>query len=274
MELIHHYTSETWRTFPRSQELERIWQVQLPKLAFGSTFLMHQLLALSASHMAYLTPDRRTALCVRASQHQNSAIQGLRQLLPNITTKNCDALFATAGMLPLYAFAASSEPANQHGRPGVESLLEVFFLIRGMNNILKSYQSSIEQGPLGPMITLGVYSSETPFLRGVKQDMNLYVEIGACSADLDQRTVAAAASGFIESIDHASHTASVPELRVLMTWPIGLSEAFVTLVKERETTALTLISRYASILEALGDDYWYLQGWGASVGEDVQNNLS
>lgn len=106
LELMHHYDTVTSQTIPRADEVDFVWQTVVVQMSFHNEALLHQILAVSAFHMAYLHPDRRKKLTLVGSQHQGDAAQMLRTNLANVSGKDSTALFAAASLTVIGAFAA------------------------------------------------------------------------------------------------------------------------------------------------------------------------
>lgn len=273
LELMHHYTAITWKTLPRAYKLVDIWQLELPKLAITHDFLMHQLLAISACHMARLYPDTSSTYSIRATQHQNQAIQLLQSTLPTITNTNCPAVFLTASLLSIGEFATMSSSSAHTLQPGIDDILRVFFLVRGMNDILKSYEDTIALSPIGNLIKLEQYQSHSSVLDQIMNELESMRPPGSMDPGL-----ATSLQGGITSLMHwirqAGGTSELPELRAVMAWPTFLSDGFTGLLRQRNEDALRVLDCYCRILESLGSHCWYLEGWGQHVREDIYNASS
>ncbi|KAI5927662.1 hypothetical protein F4810DRAFT_274752 [Camillea tinctor] len=192
LELMHHFTATAWKTLPRSDEMQDIWQIQIPKLALEYEFLMHLILCISSYHLVSTGNDKATKFTSLASHHQNNAIKGLRGVLGRIDESNCHAVFVAASLLVISAFAASCGHHEPKPRPGIEHLLEIFYLMRGMSEILNTHTELIQNSPIGSMLQLGLYSSGTPFLMTILE--------GVSTAMLSQ-----AEDGIMRSPPHAIH---------------------------------------------------------------------
>lgn len=273
LELMHHFTATTWKTLPRGPEVSEIWQLELPTMAFKHTFLAHQVLSLSANHMALLNPEQHNAYSIKASQHQSQAVQGLRKALSGLDSSLCHAVFAHASLLSINAFAILSQQMSQKKQPNLDDLLHVFLLIRGMNEILTSYENIIQQGPLSKLFQMGNYQAATPLLLEIIKDLHailISLEVGSSMEACCKKNI----TTLIDWIRHARDNASLPELRVIMSWPICLTDEFVHSLREQYRPALKVMLCYCRILESTGVYNWYLRGWGRSVTEDINKLLS
>ncbi|KAI1498349.1 hypothetical protein F5X99DRAFT_326986 [Biscogniauxia marginata] len=270
LELMHHFTASTWQTLPRANEIQRIWQIEIPRLALEYEFLMHQLLCISASHLVSVHHNESKKYTPLATHHQNNAIKGLRRVLPNIDSVNCHAVFVAASLLIISAFAASSDHHEPKTQPGIDHLLEVFYLMRGMNQILHSHEQLLMQSSIGGLLQLSEYRSATPFLMsivaGITSAMLPHSEQGLSQSAPCQD----AATTLIHWISRAAQDAPVPEQRLVSSWPIAVSNEFMELMRERHGGAMVLLSYYCQIVEHVEPECWYLSGWAKSVQREIE----
>jgi hypothetical protein len=272
LELMHQYTSSTYLTLPRGRELQNVWQVQVPKLALEYPFLLHQVLATSAYHLAFLNPEESRLYFMHASQHQNEAIIGLRTALSEISDESCHALFATSSLLSLCAFATFSDPKKSGGHRIIDNFHDVLILIRGMSSILDSYEDTLKSGSLSRLFRMSS-NAPSPLLNAILdqlQYITISEEAGQKNADICNQAISATAIWINQAISKAQE----PELRLCMSWPICLTEEFIGLMHQRHETAMTLLAYYGVVLQFCGVNYWYLRGWGSSIIQDVAHSLN
>ncbi|OAQ96157.1 hypothetical protein LLEC1_02116 [Akanthomyces lecanii] len=267
LELMHHFTATAYTYLPRGAARQNVWQLVVPRLALEHSYLMHQILAMSAFHLVTLHPGRRGHYSVLATNHQDEAIRGLRQVLTTVDEKNCHAVFATSSLLCIGVFA-SSAASVQNGLPGVDNLLEVFSMVRGMHSLLQRHEHIIRDGPLGPILRLDHHQSETRLLSSI---VRLAKDLRMHHATLPstEASCRGAANRLVECIEHANASTDIPELRVATTWPIGLAREYLDLLRLRDSAANVVLSLYCQILEHVGSRYWYLEGWSRGVSSDA-----
>lgn len=272
LELMHHYSISAYLALPRGLELRHIWTVEVPALALAYEFLMHQILAMSAYHLAYLRPYNRAHYSIIASQHQNDAVRGLRAMLPQVNETNCHALFVTSSLLSITAFGTLSYPGEAtDSHPDIDDFLDVCLLIRGMSHLLDSHLDFIEWGPLNKFLSLGTHESITPLLMSITDRLKK-LRIPA-NEDVGAQTVCQAeVTTLIQWIDHACISSEVPELRTSMTWPIGMTEGYLDLLRRRHPAALIVLGYYCIILNSAGSRFWFLKGWGESILKDASRS--
>ena len=272
--LMHHFSTVTWETLPESHRRQKIWQLALPKLAGGYDFLMHQLLALAASHLAFLSPEKHNPHSMQATQHQSEAIQGLRGVIPHVNESNCHAVFATTSLLPISAYAAQAEHiAKGEAGPGINDLLEVFTLMRGMTSILRRWEDTIFAGPLGPLLWQTPDKvRETPFLTNLVEcleDFGTSDEVTELVPEL-RKLFRDEIRTLIGCVGYATESSLEPELRVATMWPIFFTDGFIALLRQRQPAAMKVLGFYLRVLDAVGDANWYMRGWGRCISENLE----
>lgn len=268
LELMHQYTSLTYTTLPRSHELQSVWQVEVPKLALTNVFLLHQVLAVSAYHITYLHPDRRS-LPVCASQHQNKTIAGLRTAIAQINKDNCPAIFVASSFLFICAFSRFGVQKNVE-QPRIDDLLDVFLLVKGMSNILDAHSETLRTSSVGKLFLKEGSASSAPFLSTLVQQLRQLPipdsfepsSVLVCRQSIDS---------IITWIDNSIRTTEMPEMRIAISWPLSVTEDFLNLVRQCHPVALGILACYAVVLHHKGKDHWFLVGWGRSIFKNISD---
>ena len=269
---MHQFTAVTWSSLPRSLEHRGIWQLEAPRLAVKHPFLMHQLLAVAAFHMACLYPEDRKRRRLQASEHQDRAIQGLRVVLPTIDDASCHAIFLAACLLCMSAFAAFSEKVGHNTPPSIDDLIEAFLLTRGMHGIVKRYEDAIARGPISDMLYPRLASSQTPLLASVVSELSS-LEMPEGVEPAVGRVCLEAAASLIEWIEHSSDRGPGAELTTALAWPISVSDEFIDLMRRRHRAAIRVLLGYYRILDSAGSENWYIEGWGKHLLRDAREVL-
>lgn len=272
LELMHHYTSSTFLTLPRAADLHHIWQIEVPKLAISHTFLLHQVLALSAQHQSHLHLDRYSHYSIYASVHQNRAIAGLRTALTSIDYNTCHEIFIVSSLLSISAFATFSNFGGVCERPRMDDLLNVFQLVRGMSRILDSFTALLQQGTLGKLFLKEETSRPAPLLTAIVEELR-QIDIPETIHLADASVCRESIAGVISWVEAAILTTSTPDLRVCLSFAMCLTEEFIDLIQQRHPVALLIVTYYCVILHFTGQDHWYLRGWGRSIMDDIAVNI-
>ncbi|KAI8724382.1 hypothetical protein NCS52_00007100 [Fusarium sp. LHS14.1] len=277
IELIHHYTANAHHTLytPYSHAFTTL-QSDVPQEALSHPFLLHQILAFSALHLAYLRGDGRHRYLIQASQHQGIAISTINAMLRKpIEPDSCHALYASSLFVAISAFGTfpSCDRYNDEFRP-IESLVDIFVLMHGMHTILRSSDEIIRNGPLKTL--LSGCSCEPPKrptclarLAPRLHELLSFVKDQMPTVDDEERRVLVEAiAAFIESIARVTGMPSMtptPEMRVIFGWPMKLSTSYLALLREENPLALAILSYYCVLLQSREPNQWMFTGWSDAL---------
>ncbi|KAF2008651.1 hypothetical protein BU24DRAFT_94525 [Aaosphaeria arxii CBS 175.79] len=107
-ELIAHFFETTHPLWIGTADCQSILQENIPRLAPGSPFLSHAVLAFSAYHIAVVYSDRKREMA--GAWHYSLALQTYREAIDDARV-SADALFACCMLLTMLAFKnLSNEP--------------------------------------------------------------------------------------------------------------------------------------------------------------------
>lgn len=253
---MHHFTSHAYQTLPGSDETKRIWGFAVPQEAFKYDYLLHSLLAFSSNHLAYINPSRATYFRMAAAAHQSAALKSLRQAIMDIGPMNCHAIFASATLAVMNAFAAAREY-----NPDV--LVEIIRLVRGIDIVVMNLAHLLLSGPFASIIKPAMNLPKTPSLL-----YTFLLEIHAlrCSASANPSESSPAIVKAIEllriALQCSIQVCPHPALRALMTWPITLDTDFVETLRNRHHPYIrALLKQYCQLLEYSSVEYWFLSEW-------------
>ena len=109
LRLMFHYTSQVASTITGAGISDtNIWNYDIPMLAFDHPFLMHSILAFSATHLS--RTEKGLDQCVTC--HRGDALRLLREAVLDINCDNTDALVASALILIMDSLANASFPLS------------------------------------------------------------------------------------------------------------------------------------------------------------------
>lgn len=258
LELMHHYTAHAHMTMPGLDVAKQIWGFAVPQEGFKHPYLMHSILSFSANHLAYINLQRASYYRVLASTHQTAALTGLNRALADLGPANCHALFASASLTIMNAFA----DAQTHS---MESLVEIFQLLRGMSFVLNTAVPWIENGPFAAIIrpATGDQVNKPSALLS-----SFLVEIQAASypspteSQESQACRIKAADQLRHDLQFSLETSGHPALRAAMTWPTSIEAEFIEAIKEGSDAKVRELMRlYCRLLELASSEWWFISGW-------------
>ena len=294
LELWHHYNTITSLTLSKLHwPAQKAWQIEIPQLAFSHDFVCHGLLATASIHLAGLQelPGDRELFLNKAASQLNAGIPKFRNAIRQVTSQNCDALFALSTFVTIYTFVTARDEcdsllASPTVHPDESSLdagvnqvvVRLFRSVRGALVILKPAWKWIAKGPISAICTRKEWPKHpTPAnSRAILEDEQLAAlsrlwedqenygayseilsdalhELRITFARVSQLTVAAVDG------DEGSCNTILTDRGAAYTWPVHVSEEFIILLEKQLPEALVLMAHYAIVLNRV-PDCWWLEG--------------
>ncbi|KAH6658145.1 hypothetical protein BKA67DRAFT_620318 [Truncatella angustata] len=271
--LMHHYSTVAFSTLSANTEVHKALQFDVPREGLRHPFLMHQILAFSSLHLAFQQNDHRQLYLMQASQHQSHAITGLRDaLVGTISPNNCHAIYATSTFIVLGAFAIL--PCYEQRScfvSTIDSVLEIFTLIKGMGVIVSSTVEDLRRGPLRGLLHKPKGKEGRAPLKDLLSQTSALKSYLAYTDTLDHEArtcMDAATSALCECLTEGpstDDTLDIEKLRAVIRWPLFLPEEFIEYVRRRHPAAVTILLHYSVILHCAEANFWFLKGWSASL---------
>lgn len=290
VELMVHYNTTAYRTFCFMPDASEKLRSLVPRLALSNKFMMHELLAFSAFHLAYTHPDRRQTYLPRAIWHQDKAIAGLREaLLEPLNRSNCKAIYSTSILMVVCAFAALPSGAISCKPRAIDSMMDIFPLASGLGTILSITErdnrletvKGLFSGPDGNNSLRSCHYCLHELMGQVsklREQLDIIWDShGREYYEQDTRdTLVLSLGSFHDCIRSAacSPDISAPaELSSVFLWAIRAPQGFLDLVRHGQPCALAIFAHYGVLLHCASPGSWYLRGWGEVLVDCVQERL-
>ncbi|CEJ62838.1 hypothetical protein PMG11_11323 [Penicillium brasilianum] len=153
LEIMHHFIVCTAMTLSDSEDIQKVWQIVIPRIAYSFEFLMHGILCLSALHLAHVKPEKCSHYLTASRLHLSLGLRVFQQLLPSPNRDNCCALFAFCSTIMLYTYGSLQETGDTIDSSTVlDNVLTGFRLCRGTLTILP-YLKLVEPHDLEPLLS-------------------------------------------------------------------------------------------------------------------------
>jgi hypothetical protein len=281
LKLMHHWTTNASLKTPVSSIAHQIYfQDDLPRMAPRFPCLLHQILALSALHFAYLHPGVSSEYSVRAFQHQNMAIGSMRDALSSgVTRANSTAIYMTSALLVASQFTSRLNNDMRSSCP-LAALLEIISLVRGMSAVKKLATQHLSSHPLQHLfLSSPLPSGATAFARLMEDKILALREKLAASTEIGEGDKTIAAAG-IQSLLGSLKAANGPsialtmELRVVFGWLLGMTSEFVGMLQDHQPATLVVLSYYCVCLQAAQSSCWFLGGWATELVKFISVSLA
>lgn len=239
-------------------------------------FLMHEMLAFSALHLAFQQPQQRRAYYALGIHHQDLAIKQVSKALPTLSPENSGAMFATSAVISLSTFASTGLDAldpNTKSRPVMEDLMDIFALQQGMYSVLRQTHEHVLKGIFGLFLSdANEPLREAPILGDILSHLpglTSFIESQALDPDICSEVLQHLAS-LKGCLQYAMNPCSpTRELRFLFLWPIHHTPRFCAMLRQKESPALAVLAHYAVAFRTTDSFYWFLDGWAERIIEAI-----
>lgn len=278
MKLIHHFSTVLAYDLAISTHAETVtmWQTHIIQLGFKHDFLLRGILAVSAYHMAYIRPDKKTEYDLVATTHQDIAMSSFQDTLAHVDETNCHALFAFSCLIIIMAFASRPKvtPPNLTG-----DLLHWFYLLRGADIVLNMHSEAIGNSFLKPLLDEMAHNenTQTHQIPDTDRITDLFRICNVASLD---REAGQAYTLAIHSLLSTFVQTSLLRKRgggtVLagFVWPINLSPKFLDFLGDSQPEALVILAHYCVILYwGEARENWFMGGWARIILDAIKASI-
>ncbi|KAL5593603.1 hypothetical protein FOBRF1_012705 [Fusarium oxysporum] len=239
------------------------------------TYLMGEILALAALHLAYHRPDQRhERLATALTLHQESS-QRAMGLLKDLNPQNADGLFIFSSLTIVIAMATPKR-SQQDGIPAGEGDFEDWiYLIQGTAELRTAFEQECSESCLTGMFS---FSRQRWALHNVFHPS--YDQRDEVLCQLEERIRDSVPEGeklnvLIERIGSLRSAAcNIPnwESTDLFFWLYGGIDGFLPLVKARDQEAWAVLAHFCLMVKR-AETQWWLKGWADCMMRKIHMQL-
>lgn len=276
LRLMYHYTTQVSGTITGAGISDTdIWNHDVPMLAFEYPFLMHAILAFSATHLS--RTEKGLDQCVTC--HRGDALRLLREAILDINSNNTDALVASALILIMDSLANASMPSltSPKSLPAsawifhVKGAATILTAVWPLTEALRFYKFiSVDLGDLGDII------SQKSHLSNAKPSMHANLECH--DSDIADLYPVAINSPYLITLAylnklHKERYKADFILRIF-AFPALLDKDFLGLLMSGDVKAMRIMRSYYKLLRSftteMKDKVWFLEGVSQVLPVDVE----
>lgn len=272
LRLMFHYTLQVANTITGAGISDtNIWNYDIPMLAFEHPFLMHLILAFSATHLS--RTEKGLDQCV--TYHRGDALRLLREAVLNINADNTDALVASALILIMDSLANASLPSSTSPKSlpasawifHVKGAATILTAVWPLTEALRFYKFiSVDLGDLGDIINQRVNLNKqslndeatTKFLTDLECHDSDIVDLFPVAIDSPYLITLA----YLNKL-HKERYKSDFILRIF-AFPALLDKQFLSLLMGGDIKAMRIMRSYYKLLRSftmeMKDKVWFLEG--------------
>ncbi|SCV02501.1 LAME_0H01948g1_1 [Lachancea meyersii CBS 8951] len=274
LKLFHHYCTETWPTITSAGiSGKKIWSDEIPKLAFDYPFLMHALLAFSATHLSRKEPG----LEQHVAAHRLDALRLLRKAVLEISEDNTDALVASALILIMDSLANASSPNSTSPDSLAASISPSawIFHVKGAATILTAVWPLTEKSRFHNLICVDL--SDLGDI--INQDSGTVSELVCFDESISDLYPVEIDSPYLITLAyldklHREKNQSDFVLRIF-AFPALLDKTFLALLMTGDMGAMRIMRCYYQLLRGFAtevkDKVWFLEGVTKVLPQDVDD---
>ncbi|KIW26982.1 hypothetical protein, variant [Cladophialophora immunda] len=248
LELLHQFLTSTYSTFNAERSVQHIWQGVVVRMAFSFPFLMHELLAISALHLAHCKPENASWYHTVSTELQTLALNKFNSVERDINASNCAAVLIFTMLLAVHILADPSRTAGLDSNQYLDHVINCVMLMRNVPKlIIQDWYEYLKETELKPMFK--VQPPPTPYR--IPQPC-LDLSKLTMSPDLGDQTRVAYETA-IERLHWVFAVSNVLEqrhttIRWLLAWPVQLKGPFLESLNQRRPEALIILAYFAALM--------------------------
>ncbi|KAL3481028.1 hypothetical protein BJX99DRAFT_219553 [Aspergillus californicus] len=272
LELMHKFSTETYKSFFSEPGDYHVWQFTIPQLAFRHEFLLYGLLSVAALHTAFAGTRSARSYIDTAMVYQSRASAPFHDAIRNISHENCDAVFAYSMIITVNGIAMPQLSVDKSDKVNIlDTIFMVFELVQGTAEISKIGGPWLQRSCL------------------VQQDY-----WGKSSETLDGETDRALTRLSAMNDEENRHNAdrhrfieyAISRLRLcfhrfrglgdpasVLTWLATVDRDFVNCLRRHETLPLVVLLHWGVLLGQLDGKVWWASNSGEALVSDTMRIL-
>jgi hypothetical protein len=278
IELLVHLTQNRDDVFNLVHGVDQYHHTSLAlglKEGVKAPYLMHELLAFSAQHLAYLHPEKSSHYLHQAVSLQTRAISLFNAEWSEVNESNCVAILLFSSALGHHLLA---ETLRKRDPGGLDSIIaqyvQCMYTHRGIYTIAKSVWPLLMASDLEPILSTSAnFTSRMPTGSDcqaisdlVESSANLSVEEkDACRLSIQYLQVGFDALTTEDELHISRH-------HMISTWTMLVPPVYTSLLARKQPVALILLAYYA-VLVHQAKELWQARGAGSYVFNLIADNL-
>ncbi|KAI2785911.1 hypothetical protein POX_h09674 [Penicillium oxalicum] len=274
LELMLHFTTETFQSLCISDAETVTWQKLVPRLALDHRYLLHGIFSLASLHLATTTADpARMRLYVDTGlEYHSKSLEPFRVALDNLSPENCDAVFAESVVTAAICLALpqlTSGPENEGAM--INNVVTAFQLLQGVKKILFIGRGWIK---LKLFVKGDFWSDVSTDLDEDTQSAFDQLSVLNDQIELSRENVLQSRHGrHREIIKHLRHCfmkfQCSPDPAPVLAWLGAVDNDFVDNVQRRSPLSLLVLAHWGVLLAELNDKRWWAHNAGRALVDEI-----
>lgn len=275
LELMHKFSTETYKSLSNDPSGHDIWQMEIPRKALEHDFLLSGILAVAALHTATSIESRAALSYIdTALEYHNVASAPYRLALDNLTPLNCDAVFAHSIITTVIVISLPRLTATRGESSNMtENIVVVFELLQGIKKIIWISK---------PWLHTRLFTSRYEFWKDNLSEPEPEVDAALAkltalnddkmaALDPEQHRINRDAIMFLRRC-YSRHAVARDAASVL-TWLAAVDKDFVDCLRRRQPFPLLVLMYWAVLLGKLDGQMWWARNSGKALITELSSAL-
>ncbi|KAH6655874.1 hypothetical protein BKA67DRAFT_534779 [Truncatella angustata] len=265
LELLHHFTVCNCVRFSDGLLSKTFWAVEVPRMGFATSYVLHGILSLASLHVARMKPDARELYVAKAYVHHNSSLNTALPRISSLTSENSAPLLLFGIVTTIFACAQPTHPIDSFITESsvLPQWIQIFRGIRPIlsfrqERLLSFFSCIFEPG----VRAHDVWSSrqfENHAFQELEQNLNAKFIGNKATLSILLGSLNDLKRSF--SLFYEGNYNNEYKLSGVFIWLYSIPDTYLDLLRNGNNEAMCILAFFCVLLRRL-ENYWWLEGWG------------
>ncbi|KAH6951250.1 hypothetical protein BKA56DRAFT_638555 [Ilyonectria sp. MPI-CAGE-AT-0026] len=281
IELFHKYMTNTVTTLGNDHAL---WREGAPRLGFQHPCILDLMLALSAYHLARLSPLDSTRYLRLAEQHSTAALQAAAVLLNSLIPETSPALYIVSVLICFVSLAKGPSPGNlllvaEDGQVPWLSLLWGVRLIVNTTGWSAIFSGTLAEyfpkpsedkhdEPVQSLSTIHCPEDWRSSLNDVSSLTALIAEPRFRDAYQRELEILTGCCETTFGRGQQYHSGVIGKMEIVLSWIYQLDDTYVEGLSKKDPVSLIILGHFCVLLHTL-EHYWFIEDWAVHIMTEI-----
>ncbi|KAI0835409.1 hypothetical protein F5Y06DRAFT_276157 [Hypoxylon sp. FL0890] len=276
MRLFHHSVSTDFDLPPSSDDPEKsLSSSMIAETAVSYPFLMNEMLAFAALHLAHLEPTEAQFYKHHAVGLQTHALSQFNRELTKVTRENCVAILMFTWFMTLHTLCETTESDDVYGY--LDRFIHYMQLHRGIRAVTAEAWQMMLESKMGFVLQQGTRIVERREPGPHTAELKNHIQSLEGLSDDEKATYTDALERiqwFLTRVDgtQAVDSSQATTFLSLLSWPVIINADFLRLASERTPEAMLVLAYYAILLHTCRE-VWVIGSAGQLLIRSVRLHL-
>lgn len=244
VQLMHHFTTSTYKTLVSTPKQRSLWCIQIPKLGFEHRYVLDMIFAVTAVHMSREAPSDPSHMAYAFRLYEKS-LKESSMALSQISPANCDALYVFSVLALVF------ELGTLRGRESLlfnhdGSLAHWIVNCRGIHAIIGSSWHHLNSGISKPMLEFSLLDAGP---EGIETHLEVF------KSHIEREFSSEAAEVYLKALSDLARSSRLANSG-FFGWLCKFSNEYGDLLSQKDPYALVIFGYSCVTLKHAGPVYW------------------